>query len=83
MAAQALDVAAEAVQSEGANVKTGRYRVRRSWLGKAILQEEYDFPMIIGGFPDASIRERSWSDVEFDRLDAILFAKPPSQGDAP
>ena len=53
-------------------MKTGRYRVRRSWLGKAILQQEFDGPSFIAGQVDASIRDIYWRDVKFDDLDTIL-----------
>jgi hypothetical protein len=65
-------------------MRTGRYRVRRTWDGRAVLQEEYDGPMFIGGHVDSSIRVLRWTDVRFDQLDNIQFAKLSceySQGD--
>lgn len=47
-------------------MKTGRYQVRRSEDGKAILQEEREtHPTDITGF--------QWVDVEFDGLQTIQF----------
>lgn len=54
-------------------MRTGRYRVRRNWRGKAILQAEYDSPSFYGGHVDSSIRVLRWEDVTFDALDRILF----------
>ena len=56
-------------------MRTGRFRVRRGWFGKAILQEEYDSPAFIAGHVASDIREHRWADVEFDRLDSIQFCK--------
>lgn len=65
-------------------MRTGRFRVRRGFGGRAVLQEEYDHPALIGGHIDSTIRVKSWTDVKFDRLDSIQFAKLEcvySQGD--
>jgi hypothetical protein len=45
-----------------------KYRVRRSFFGKAILQEGHDGPSLLGGTVDASRRKTYWRDVEFDDL---------------
>lgn len=54
-------------------MKTGRYRVRPSFLGKAVLQAEYDSPTLIGGHVDASLRQLTWHDVQFENLETIRF----------
>lgn len=46
-------------------MKTGNYRVRKGWFGRAILQAEYDGPSYIGGHVDASIRIKYWRDCAF------------------
>jgi hypothetical protein len=56
-------------------VKTGRYRVRPGLFGRAVLQEEHSDPMYCYGFVDTSLREITWRDVKFARLDTIRFAK--------
>lgn len=63
------------MQIEDYLMKTGRFRVRRNILGQAVLQQEYDFPSFLGGQVDASVRQLSWVDVKFDKLDSIRFAK--------
>jgi len=45
--------------------KTTRYRVRRGWGGKCILQKLYNTPSFIGGHVDASIRDIHWDDVDY------------------
>ena len=56
-------------------MKTGKFRVRRGWFGKAVLQELYDSPSYIGGHVDSSIRDYRWKDVKFDDLSNIAFIK--------
>lgn len=64
-------------------MRTGRYRVRRGWFNRAILQYEYDSPSLIGGHVDASVQQIYWSDVAFDDLDNIRFAPIPLIDKAP
>lgn len=56
-------------------MRTGRYRVRRGFGNRAVLQEEYDSPTLIGGHVSSDIRQLNWVDVSFDRLDNIQFRK--------
>ena len=43
-----------------------KYRIRRSFLGKAILQRLVSSPSLINGVVDSSIRTLSWEDVDYD-----------------
>ena len=52
--------------------KTGRYRVRKGWFGRSILQFEIDGPAFTGGHVDASTRVRYWNDVLYDNAPAQL-----------
>jgi len=52
----------------------GIYRVRRSMLGKCILQERLSFPLIIGGNVDAGLRDIQWRDVDWKRAPGLLLA---------
>lgn len=52
-------------------MRTGRYKLRRGFRGTAVLQYEIDTPSLIGGQVDASVRQKSWHDVEFDELAEI------------
>lgn len=54
-------------------MRTGRYRVRPGLFGRAVLQAEYNFPSLIGGQVDASVRSFEWVDVQFDRVSHIVF----------
>ena len=56
-------------------MRTGKYRVRRNWLGKCILQEMHDYPSYIGGQVDSGTRDYLWRDVEFDDLPNIAFTR--------
>lgn len=47
-------------------MRTGKYRVRRTWFGKCILQEYIDSPSLIGGIVDSSIRICRWEDVLYN-----------------
>ena len=49
-----------------------RYRVRRGFGGKAILQQLFDTPSFIAGHVDASIRDIHWDDVDFNHAPAEL-----------
>ena len=49
-----------------------RYRVRRGFGGKAILQRLYDSPSFIGGHVDSTIRDIHWSDVDYSHAPAEL-----------
>lgn len=51
----------------------GKYRVRRGWFGKAILQRFIDSPSLINGRIDVYTRDRKWVDVDFDRSPTILI----------
>jgi hypothetical protein len=55
-------------------MRTGRYRLRRGLCNSAILQEEFSEPTYIGGHVDASLRQITWQDVPFDKLDTIRVA---------
>ena len=57
-----------------AQMKTGRYRLRRGFRGKSILQYEVDTPSLIGGHVAADVRQRTWHDVEYDCLANIAVA---------
>lgn len=46
-------------------MRTGRYRVRKGWFGKAILQAEYNTPSYTGAQVCAHMRDIFWEDVEF------------------
>lgn len=46
---------------------TTRYRIRRGWFGKAILQVQLNSPSFIGGVVDSSIRTYWWQDVDYDK----------------
>ena len=45
---------------------TRKYRTRRGWFGKAILQRLENYPSFIGGVVDSTVREYKWFDVNFD-----------------
>lgn len=49
---------------------TGRYRVRRGWFGKAILQRQYIEDDMFTG----------WDDVHFDHACPALLVEPLSNG---
>ena len=57
----------------------GKYRVRRGWFGKCILQKCYDTPMLLGGQVDASIRDIHWDDVDWKHAPPLL-ANPLPEG---
>ena len=59
-----------------AQMKTGRYRLRRGFGGKAIMQYEIDTPSLIGGQLAADVRQRTWHDVEYDQLANIEVTFP-------
>ena len=50
----------------------GKYRVRRGWFGRCILQKCHNGPSFIGGQVDSSIRVLYWSDVKYEHAPAIL-----------
>jgi hypothetical protein len=52
----------------------GKYRVRRGWFGKAILQSLVKYPSMIGPHPDASNPRWEWVDAEFDHAPDSLVA---------
>jgi len=53
-------------------MKTGRYRVRKGWFGKCILQAEYDAPMFLCGKVDSSVRDIYWKDVPYTKAPTEL-----------
>jgi len=55
-------------------MRTYRYRVRKGFGNKAVLQEEFSWPTLIGGHADATLRQIEWCDVPFDQLSNIRFA---------
>lgn len=62
-------------------MKTGHFRVRRGFMGKAILQYEIDTPSLIGGQVASDVRQRSWHDVEYDdmiHIEVFLWPKENS-----
>lgn len=48
-------------------MRTGRYSVRKSLYGKAILQAEYNSPILTGNAVDASIRDIYWEDIPYEK----------------
>lgn len=52
-------------------MRTGRYRLRRGFGNKSVLQCEYDSPSLIAGQIDSSIRTLNWYDVAYDDLSNI------------
>lgn len=54
-------------------MKTGRYRVRKGWFGRAILQAEYDSPSFIAGHVAADVRDIYWDDCKYDKVSHLLF----------
>lgn len=44
-------------------MRTGKYRVRKTWFGKSILQAQYDTPSLVGGQIDADTRDIFWQDI--------------------
>ncbi len=57
-------------------MKTGRYRVRKGWFGRAILQAEYDSPSYLAGHVDASVRDIRWEDCSHARVSHMVFTAP-------
>ncbi len=55
------------------NGPTGRYRVRKSFFGKSILQSEIEGPGYTGGVVDSSIRVIRWYDCDFKSTSHRLF----------
>ncbi len=53
-------------------MKTGRYRVRKTLFGKAILQAEYDTPSLLAGQIDATVRDISWQDIPYNYAPSAL-----------
>lgn len=60
------------MQSTKETKTTKRYRVRRGFCGKAILQCLYNTPSLIGGHVDSTIRDIHWSDIDFNHAPAEL-----------
>lgn len=56
----------------GEQQKRHRYRVRRGFFGKSILQRLENYPSLIGGVVDASIRDIRWVDVDYNRAPRAL-----------
>lgn len=50
----------------------GKYRVRKGWFKKSILQKCHDGPAFLGGQVDASIRVHYWSDVDYNQAPSLL-----------
>lgn len=61
-------------------MRTGRFRVRKGWGNKSILQAEYDTPSFVGGRVDASLRQLKWEDVPFDQAPQIKSDFTEAQG---
>lgn len=59
-------------------MKTGRYRVRKGWFGKCILQAEYNTPSYSGGQVDVHIRDIFWRDIKFKYAPPQLFREKPN-----
>ncbi len=55
------------------------YRVRRGWLGRAILQKLVSLPTLVGGQVDAHNRESKWVDVPYHYAPPVLQAFPPEE----
>lgn len=53
-------------------MRTGKYRVRKGWFGKCILQAEYNTPSFICGRVDSSIRQIVWEDVNYKKAPEAL-----------
>jgi hypothetical protein len=49
-----------------------RYRVRRGWFGRAVLQVKTNSPSWIGGFIEPELRIMEWLDVPYDEAPAEL-----------
>lgn len=54
-------------------MRTGRYRVRKGWFGKAILQAEYNCPSYTAGRVDSSLRDVFWSDIDYEHAPQNLW----------
>lgn len=50
-----------------------KFRVRKGWFGKSILQQLVSHPAIIGNSIDSSIREYQWRDVVYDRAPESFY----------
>jgi hypothetical protein len=55
-------------------MRTGIFRVRRTWLGKCILQERINSPSFIAGRVDSGVRDIYWRDVKYDKAPNSLTA---------
>ncbi len=56
-----------------------KYRVRKGWFGKSILQRLYDSPTLQGGHVDVFTRELIWFDVSYKNAPVTLFEQPASK----
>lgn len=45
----------------------GKFRIRRGWFGKCILQIGVNSPSLIGGVIDITNTDQRWVDADFDR----------------
>jgi hypothetical protein len=50
----------------------GKYRVRRDWRGRCILQKCINSPSLIGGSVAANVRDIHWADVDFNHAPVLL-----------
>lgn len=57
-------------------MRTGIYRVRKTWWGKCILQVQFDGPSFVSGQADSSIRVLYWADVDYNSAPVCLISKP-------
>lgn len=62
-------------------MKTGRYRIRQGWFGKAILQQEINEPTFSCGQVDTTVRNVYWEDVQFNRLSHVVFIQESQKND--
>jgi hypothetical protein len=53
-------------------MRTGIYRVRKTWFGRCILQELHHYPTAIGSSEDSSIRIPIWKDIKWNMAPGLL-----------
>lgn len=59
-------------------MRLNEFRVRRNWLGQAVLQQRINSPSLIAGHVDSAVRSLYWVDVQYNQAPALLTEKKES-----